>query len=96
MNSKSKYRRFNAKFTKKVIQRPVKVNNIMSQMQMDLVSMKLKEKRTDTYIVPLMDIFCRFHLLAPLQGKLSSQEASNFCVERVSPERLQSGKCWRV
>ena len=40
MISNSKYRKFNAKFTIKLIPCPKKVNNFVSQMQIDLVSMK--------------------------------------------------------
>ena len=100
VNIKWKYRKFNAKFTNKVIPHPVKVNNVMSQMQIDLVSMQSQtveyEGKTYRYILSLMDIFSRFHWLAPLQRKLSSQVASKLdriFVEHVPAERLQSGNC---
>ena len=111
MNSKSNFCEFNAKFTNKVIPHPVKVKNVMSQVQIDLVSLKsqtvewegkmhkkwsfplrissvnltkfteeilngklhfLCSGKTYWYILSLMDIFSRFHWLAPLQRKLSS------------------------
>ena len=66
-------------------------------MWIDLVWMKSQdveyEGKTYWYILSLMDIFSRFHWLAPLQRKLSLQvdaKLDRIFVEYGSPERIQS------
>lgn len=92
-----KLRRFNAKFTNKAIPRPVRATEVMGQLQIDLVDMKSQrvavDDKTYRYILSLMDVFSRFHWLAPLQRKFPSHVAPH--LERIfsehgTPSILQS------
>lgn len=93
----NKFRRFNARFTNRAVPRPVRAKEVMEQMQVDLVSMTSQQVdfngRTYRYILSLMDIFSRFHWLAPLERKFSSHVAlhlDKIFSEHGPPSRLQS------
>ena len=92
-------RKFNVRFTNKAKPRPVSVKRIQEQHQIDLVdmkSMKVEYKgKCYRYIFSLMDIFSRFHWLAPLTRKKNShvkKELQRIYKEHGQPERLQSEK----
>ena len=99
VTSNERLRKFNARFTNKAKPRPVRVKRIQEQHQIDLVdmkSMKVEYKaKCYRYIFLLMDIFSRFHWLAPLTRKKSShvkKELQRIYKEHGQPERLQSEK----
>lgn len=90
-------RKFNVKFTNKAKPRPVKVKRIHQQHQIDLVDMKrmqvLYNGKKYRYILSLMDLFSRFHWLAPLELKTShnvKEELYRIYAEHGIPEILQS------
>lgn len=90
-------RRFNVKFTNKAKPCPVIVKNIHDQHQIDLVdmnSMKVNYNgKTYRYIFSLMDVFSRFHWLAPLERKTSrlvKKELNRIYTVHGVPKRLQS------
>ena len=73
------------------------MKRILEQHQTDLVdmkSMKVEYKgKCYRYIFSLMDIFSRFHWLAPLMTKKSSyvsKELQRICKEHGQPEHLHS------
>ena len=93
----NKFRRFNAKFTNKAAPRPVRAKEVMGQLQVDLVNMNSQKVvfkgKTYRYILSLMDIFSRFHWLAPLTRKFPSHVAPHLdriFAEHGPPGRLQS------
>ena len=59
-------------FTNKAKPGPVIVKDIHEQHEVDLVDMKRIKRKTYRYILSLMDLFSRFHWLAPLERKKSS------------------------
>ena len=71
-----RFRSFNVKFKNKTIARLVRVKEIQTQHQIDLVN--LSDMRVEyqgtvyQYVFPIMDIFSRFHWLAPLERKKPS------------------------
>ena len=75
-STNEKIRKFGVKFTNKANPRPVIVKRIHEQHQVDLVDMKGMQVqykgKTYRYILSLMDLFSRFHWLAPLERKKSS------------------------
>ena len=89
-------RNFNVRFTNKAKPRLVSVKRIQEQHQIDLVDMKsmkveYKEK-CYWHIFSLMDMFSRFHWLAPLARKKSrhlKKELQRIYKEHGQPERLQ-------
>lgn len=92
-----KYRQYTVKFTNRAKPKPVRVQNIHDQHQIDLVDMrKMKTQykgKTYRYIFLLLDIFSRFHWLAPLERKLSShvlRELNKIYSVNGQPKRLQS------
>ena len=98
-NKEIKYRRFNAKFLNKATPRPVRVENVFTQLQLDLVDMRKQSVEHNgknyKYIFSLMDIFSRFHWLFPLQRKRPSDVApylSRVFAEHGALERLQSDR----
>ena len=91
------YRKFSIRFTNKAKPRPVRVKKIHEQHQIDLINlsnMKVSHKgKSYRYILSLMDIFSRFHWLAPLERKLSSEVKRKLCkiyMEHGVPDRIQS------
>ena len=72
-NNEAKYRKFNAKFMNKAAPRPVRAENVFSQLQIDLVDMRNQliesENKVYQYILLIMDVFSRFHWLIPLERK---------------------------
>ena len=70
------FRSFNFKFKNQAIPRPVQVKEIQTQHQIDLVN--LSDMRVEyqgtvyRYVLSIMDIFSRFHWLAPLERKKPS------------------------
>ena len=74
-----KYLKFNAKFTNKAVPQPVKAKRVMSQLQLDLGSMKSQrvswKEKTYRYILSLMGIFRRFHWIISLQKRYPSYVA---------------------
>ena len=72
----TRFRPFNVKFKNKAIPRPMQVKEIQTQHQIDLVN--LSDMRVEyqgtvyRYVLPIMDIFSRFHWLAPLERKKPS------------------------
>lgn len=98
-NNNIKYRKFNAKFTNKAVPRPVRAKHVMEQVQLDLVNLKSQavvwEGKTYRYILSMMDIFSRYHWLAPLQRKFPSHVAphlNRIFTEHGPPNRLQSDR----
>lgn len=92
-----KFRQFSIKFCNKAKPRPVRVKNIHDQHQVDLVDMRkmqvVYQGKTYRYIFSLMDIFSRFHWLAPLERKLSHhvmKELRRIYNVHGQPQRLQS------
>ena len=92
-----KYRKFSVKFTNKAKPRPVIASRIHAQHQIDLVDMKAMPcdymGKTYRYILSLVDLFSRFHWLAPLETKHSSsvaKELAKIYDVHGHPERLQS------
>ena len=69
-------RKLNVKFTNKARPRPVLVQAIHDQHQIDLINMKnmavVYKGKTYKYILSLLDVFSRFHWLYPLESKHSS------------------------
>ena len=67
------YKQFSAKFTNKAKPRPVRTKAVYDCHQIDLVDMvKIKLEHNGKfykYILSLLDIFSRFHWLAPLKIK---------------------------
>ena len=97
IKNNDKLKRFNIKFTNKAKPRPVAVKRIQEQHQIDLVDMKNMQTEHNgkpyRYIFSLMDIFSRFHWLAPLERKKSShvkKELRRIYKVHGIPERLQS------
>lgn len=90
-------RKFSVKFTNKAKPCPVMVKRIHEQHQVDLVDMKSMQVehkgKIYRYILSLMDLFSRFHWLAPLERKKSSsvkKELQRIYTVHGMPERLQS------
>ena len=71
-----RFRSFNVKFKNKAIPRLVRVKEIQTQHQIDLVN--LSDMRVEyqgtvyRYVLSIMDIFSRFHWLATLERKKPS------------------------
>ena len=96
-NNKFKYRKYNAKFTNKAIPRPVRAKEILQQIQIDLVNLSSQRVEYDgivyRYILSIMDVFSRFHWLAPLERKFPSHVSlhlERIFAEHGPPSRLQS------
>ena len=70
-----KLRKFSVKFLNKAKPLLVRVKRIQEQHQVDLVNMRNMEVEYQgkryRYILSLMDLFSRFHWLAPLERKTS-------------------------
>ena len=97
LTSIERLRKFNVRFTNKAKPRPVKVKRIQEQHQIDLVDMKSMKVECKGkcygYVFSLMDMFSRFHWLAPLTTKKSShlkKELQQIYKKHGQPERLQS------
>ena len=73
VTSNKQLRKFNVRFTNKAKHRPVSVKRIQEQHQICLVGMKRMKVEYKgeccRCIFSLMDIFSRFHCLAPLTRK---------------------------
>ena len=89
--------KFSVKFTNKAKPHPVIVKRIHEQHQVDLVNMKgMQEEhkgKTYRYILSLMDLFSRFHWLAPLERKKNcfvKKELKRIYTLHGIPERIQS------
>lgn len=96
-NKHERYRIFNAKFRNKAIPRPVRTSDVMEQIQIDLVDLSnqrvLCDGKVFRYVLSLMDVFSRFHWLAPLQRKCPHHVAYHLrkiFSEHGPPDRLQS------
>ena len=72
---------FNAKFKNRAKPKSVRASAVQHQHQIDLVSMKgtptTYNGKKYKYILSLMDVFSRYHLLVPLETK-TSREAVKF------------------
>ena len=91
------YKQFTVKFTNKARPQPIIARRIHQINQIDLVDLnKLKVKhkgKTYRYILSLMDVFSRFHWLAPLERKFPRNvraELERIYSEHGFPDRLQS------
>lgn len=75
----SVHQRLNVRFENKARLRPVRARTVQIRHQTDLVDMKrLRTKhkgKTYRYVLPIIDVFSRYHWLVPLQTKKSSQVA---------------------
>ena len=96
VTSNERLKKFNVRFANKAKPRPVSMERIQEQHQIDLVdmkSMKVEYKgKCYQYIFSLMDIFSQFHWLAPLTRKKSShvkKELQRIYEEHGQSERLQ-------
>ena len=69
--------KFNAKFTNKAQTRPVRVKTIHDQHHIDLIDVKnmavVYKGKTYEYILSLLDVFSRFHVLYPPESKYSKE-----------------------
>ena len=95
----AKYRKFNAKSLNKAAPRPVRVQNVYSQLQIDLVDMRNQlveyENKVYWYILSIMDVFSRFHWLIPQERKFSRHikpHLEKLFIEHTPPKRLQSDR----
>ena len=93
----TKYRKFNAKFMSKAAPRPVRAENVFSQLQIDLVDTRNQliehENKVYQYILSIMDVFSRFHWLIPLERKFPRHikpHLKKHFIEHGPPKRLQS------
>ena len=87
----------NAGFRNKAVPCPVQAKHVQSHHQVDLVDMQKCpvewKRKLYKYILPLMDVFSRYHWLKPSESKSSRAIAcalkSIYTIHRP-PERLQS------
>ena len=72
-NKHTKYSKFNLHFMNKTILRPVKVSDVIQQVQMDLEDLSSQcveyGGKRFRYVLSVMDVFSGFHWLYPLQRK---------------------------
>ena len=87
----------NAGFRNKAVPCPVQAKHVQSHHQVDLVDMQKCpvewKRKLYKYILPLMDVFSRYHWLKPLESKSSraiARALKSIYAIHGPPERLQS------